>query len=242
MKPFTKTIIIVAGVLVLAFVAFSVYVYVVGGSGVPTRDVQARRVEPDVSATPGEEDDPAPPVVYGVVPGRSEARFLIDEILRNTPNTVVGRTDQVDGSIALRRDPAYIEVGEFEINLRAIATDDEMRDRTIRGMILETNKDEFEFSTFQPTSLEGVPDVIAVNSSVDLKLTGDLTVRDVTRSVTFDMTITVSSENEIRGSATTSFTWDEFEITIPYVGGNSIVSAVDDTVRIELEFVATAEE
>lgn len=237
---------LVVGTLVAVFAVFSLYVYITGGSGEATREVQARRVQPQAAESAesaesaGDEGSPAvaPPTVYAAVPGMSEARFLIDEILRGSPNTVVGRTDQVDGSIALRRDPAFVEIGEFEINLRTIATDDEMRDRTIRSMILETNRDEYEFSSFVPARVEGVPATISSGDTVDLQVTGDLTVRDVTRSVTFAMEITLVSEEEIHGSARTSFTWDEFEISIPYVGGNSIVSAVDDTVIIEFDFVA----
>ncbi|TVR67705.1 MAG: YceI family protein [Spirochaetaceae bacterium] len=250
MSVIKKTVIAVLGVVVIAFAAVSIYIYVAGGSGEATREVQARRVEPrqeEADDRTGREDDsdpqqpqPAPPRVYAAVPGRSEARFLIDEVLRGSPNTVTGRTDQVDGSLAVRLDPALIEIGEFEINLRTIATDDEMRDRTIRSMILETNRDEYEFSTFVPTSIEGVPETIELGATVNVQVKGDLTVRDVTRSVSFEMAIVLESEDEVRGSAGTSFTWDEFEISIPYVGGNSIVSAVDDTVRIEMDFLARA--
>lgn len=240
-------------VFIVAFVALSAYIYVTGGSGEASREVQARRVEPDrrtdeegvregLPEDDQQEPEQSPFIVYGAVAGQSEARFLIDEVLRGEPKTVVGRTDQVDGSIAVRREPARIEIGEFEINLRTIATDDEMRDRTIRGMILETNRDEFEFSTFVPTAVTGVPGTLAPGSSVELTVTGDLTVRDVTRSVDFDMTLRLLSEDRIEGFATTRFTWDEFEITIPYVGGDSIVNAVDDWVVIEMEFVALAEE
>ena len=249
---------LVGGVLaavVVAFIALSAYIYVVGGSGEASREVQARRVEPDrqvgAESTPEgsqeyglEESQQVQSryIVYGAVAGQSEARFLIDEVLRGEPKTVVGRTDQIDGSIAVQFEPGRVEIGEFEINLRTIATDDEMRDRTIRGMILETNRDEFEFSTFVPTAVSGVPQTLTAGSSVDLIVTGDLTVRDVTRSVDFEMTLRVLSERRLEGFATTRFTWDEFEITIPYVGGDSIVNAVDDWVVIEMEFVALAEE
>lgn len=240
-----KSIFVVAGVLVLLFGVVSVYIYFAGGSGEATREVQARRVEPREPEPAGEttgegETAPPPPVIYAAVPGRSEARFLIDEVLRGSPTTVRGVTDQIDGSLALRRDPPYLDIGEFEINLRTIATDDEMRDRTIRAMILETNRDEFEFSTFVPLEIRDTPDVIRVGEPFQVEVTGDLTVRDVTRRITFDMELQVQSDDEVTGFATTSFTWDEFDITIPYVGGNSIVSAVDDVVRIEMEFVATA--
>jgi polyisoprenoid-binding protein YceI len=248
---------LVGGVLAavaVAFIVLSAYIYVTGGSGEASRAVQARRVEPDrqvgaesapESSPDGglEESQPEPTgyIIYEAVAGRSEARFLIDEVLRGEPKTVVGRTDQVDGSIAVQFEPARVEIGEFEINLRTIATDDEMRDRTIRGMILETNRDEFEFSTFVPTAVSGVPDTLSPGSSMDLTVTGDLTVRNVTRSVDFEMMLQIRSKEQLEGFATTRFTWEEFEITIPYVGGDSIVNAVDDWVVIEMKFVALAD-
>lgn len=221
---------IVLGFLALGFIGFFGYIWFSGGTGAPSRAAEAEQVAP-------EEPDS---VVYAAVSGESEARFIIEEVLRGRPNTVVGVTDQVDGSIALQFRPADIQIGQFVINVRTVRTDDEVRDRTIRSLILESSKDEFEFSTFQPTSIAEIPESIEVGDTVDLEVTGDLTVRDVTREVLFDMTLEVSSREEIRGSASTTITWDNFDITIPYVGGDSIVASVGDEVRLELEFLARA--
>lgn len=219
-------------VLVIAGGGFFAYIWISGGSGEASAAAQAERIE---SQEPEQ-------VVYEVVDARSEARFIIEEVLRGEPNTVVGRTDQIDGSIAVQFDPAMVEIGQFVINVRTIRTDDEVRDRTIRTLILESNKDEFEFSTFNPTAVAGVPEVIEVGDRLDLDVTGDLTVRDVTSEVTFDMTLTVQSEEEITGTASTTILWEDFDITIPYVGGNSIVASVSDEVGLELEFAAGARE
>ncbi len=216
------------GIVIVAFVAFSLYVFFAGGSGEPTRAVAAERVEP---AEPHS-------VVYSAVSGLSEARFVIDEVLRGRDMTVVGVTDQVDGSVAVGFEPPGVEIGPFEINLRAVATDDEMRDRTIRSMILQTNRDEYEFALFQPTVVSGIPETISPGTVMDLEVTGELTIRDVTREVVFSLTLHITSEEEIRGEAQTVIAYRDFEIEIPYVGGNSIVESVADTVRLELEFVA----
>ncbi len=193
-----------------------------------------------MAARPVQPEDTEEPewIAYDVDISRSEARFLIDEVLRGSPNTVVGTTDQIDGSVAVRYDQPAIEIGEFEINVRTIRTDDEMRDRSIRTLILESNNDEYEFSTFRPTEITGVPDQIGTGDEISLTATGDLTVRDVTRTVSFDLSLQLTSEEEISGYGSTTITWDNFDITIPYVGGNSIVSAVDDKVILEIEFVA----
>lgn len=184
------------------------------------------------------EPQQAEAVVYEAVSGQSEARFIIEEVLRGEPNTVVGVTDQLDGSVSIQFEPPEVEIGQFVINVRTVQTDDEVRDRTIRSLILESNKDEFEFSTFEPTSIDGVPDSLSVGDTVNIEVTGDLTVRDVTKAVVFDMSIEISSREQIRGTASTTITWDNFDITIPYVGGDSIVASVGDEVRLELDFLA----
>jgi polyisoprenoid-binding protein YceI len=220
----------VLGVVGVVVVGSFAYIWFSGGSAEPSRETEADRVEPQQAES----------VVYEAVSGQSEARFIIEEVLRGEPNTVVGVTDQVDGSVSIQFEEPDVEIGQFVINVRTVQTDDEVRDRTIRSLILESNKDEFEFSTFEPTSIAGIPDSIAVGDSLDLEVTGDLTVRDVTRPVVFDMTLEVSSREEILGTANTAITWDDFDITIPYVGGDSIVASVGDEVRLELEFVAEA--
>jgi polyisoprenoid-binding protein YceI len=217
------------GVIILAGAGFFAYIWLSGGTGEPSREVEALQVEPSEPEM----------VAYDVVLERSEVRFIIEEVLRGEQNTVVGTTDQIDGSFAISLDPAAMEIGEFVINVRSIRTDDEVRDRTIRTLILESARDEFEFASFQPTGIAGLPDSISVGDSLSLDVTGDLTVRDVTTETTFAMMFEIRSEDEITGSARSTITWDELDITIPYVGGNSIVASVADELDLEMEFVAT---
>ncbi len=218
--------------VVVAGIGFFAYVWFSGGTGEPSREAEAAAVEPASADS----------VAYDVIRDESQARFVIDEVLRGQPNTVVGTTNQIAGSVAIQTQPGAVEIGEFVINVRSIRTDDEVRDRTIRSMILESNRDEFEFSSFRPTSVAGVPDTIAVGDTLDLAVTGDLTVRDVTTETTFDMTIRVDSADRISGLATTTVTWAELDITIPYVGGDSIVASVAESLDLELEFAARRRE
>lgn len=225
-----RVILIVFGVVVVAGAGFFAYIWLSGGTGEPSREVEAVEVEPQEPES----------IAYDVDLERSQARFVIEEVLRGEPNTVVGVTNQIDGSIAVQLDPGAVEIGEFVINVRSIQTDDEVRDRTIRTLILESNRDEFEFASFRPTGVTGVPTAIEIGDSLDLQVAGELTVRDVTTSTTFDMTIDVQSRSQISGTATSTITWEELDITIPYVGGNSIVASVADSLDLEMDFVADA--
>ncbi len=225
-----KVLLVIFVVIFVGVLGFLGYIWFSGGSGEASRDVEAEAVDRVRVESH----------VYDVDLEQSEARFIIGEVLRGQPNTVVGSTNQIDGSFVIDLDPAQVEIGEFVINVRTIATDDEVRDRTIRTLILESNRDEFEFASFRPTRIVGTPETIAFGDTITLGVTGELTVRDVTTVTSFDMVLIVVSEQQITGNATTTITWQELDITIPYVGGNSIVASVEEELDLELEFVAPA--
>ncbi len=250
-----KILYVVAGIVVVAVVAavgFRVYIGVRAGDGEITREVDAERSFGD---NENGEDSPGT-VQYGVTSGddgSSEAQFLIGEVIFGEENLVEGTTRQLDGSFLVDYEENTVDVGQFEINVRDITTrsldvdiedqgwTDGERDTVIRAEILESGQDEFEFTTFDPTGVSGVPDSIAVGDTFDIVITGDLTIRDVTRSVDFDMELSLDSDDEISGTASTIVDLDNFEITIPYVGGGSDVASVDDEVELRLEFTAEEE-
>ena len=90
---------------------------------------------------------------------------------------------------------------------------------------------------FLPTALNGLPDTIAFGTPFDLTIDGDLTLKNTTRPVTFTATITPISAERIEGLATLIIDYaEDFGITIPMLP--PIVASVEDTVRLEIEFVA----
>jgi polyisoprenoid-binding protein YceI len=176
------------------------------------------------------------PAIFEIVQAESEARFLIDEVLRGSPVRVVGVTDQVAAQIAIDpANPGATQLGQIVVNARTLATDNEFRNRALRNQILDTNT--YEFVTFQPAELAGLPDAVTVGQPFSFQVVGDLTVKDVTQSVTFDVTVTPVSETRIEGLATTTFPYRDFGVRIPEVPS---VDLVADDVMLELEFVAVA--
>jgi polyisoprenoid-binding protein YceI len=173
---------------------------------------------------------------YEIVPDGSEVRFVIDEELRGAPKTVIGTTDQVAGQIALDpQDLDAAQVGTIVINARTFATDSGQRDRAIQNFVLKTA--EHEYITFAPTQLVGLPDRGTVGQALPLQVVGNLTISGVTREVTFDATVRPESPERLEGSATTTISRADWGITIPQVPG---VANVSDSVRLEMDFVATA--
>jgi polyisoprenoid-binding protein YceI len=176
----------------------------------------------------------AAPVIFEIIPEQSEARFIIDEVLNGAPTTVVGATNQVAGQIAVdSATPTNTQLGVIQINARTLATDNNMRNRAISNRILFT--DQYEYITFTPAAVTGMPATITVGQAIPVQISGDLTVLDTTLPVTFEAQITPVSETQLQGSASAVIRYADFGINIPQVPS---VTGVEDEVTLQIDFVA----
>jgi polyisoprenoid-binding protein YceI len=195
-------------------------------------------VIPTIETTPEATSQPASTgTLFRIVPDESQVRFILTEQLLGQPKTVVGTTNQVAGDIFIDlQTPANSRVGQIHINVRTLTTDNENRNQSLRSRILQSTNPDYEFSDFTPTAITGLPDKIEIGQQVAFKITGDLKVRDVTQSVTFDVTATLTAEDRLQGTAGVNVTRDQFNLTIPSAPG---VVNVSNDVRLEIDFVAT---
>lgn len=174
------------------------------------------------------------PILAQIVSKESEVRFIIDEVLNNTPKTVVGTTNQVAGELSVDPgNPSASQVGVIQVNARTLATDNDFRNRAIKNRILMT--DQYEFISFKPTQLTGLPNSVTMGQSYTFQMVGDLTIRDTTKPVTFEVTVTPESHQRLTGKATASIAYADFGLTIPQV---QQVASVAENVRLEIDFVA----
>jgi polyisoprenoid-binding protein YceI len=175
-------------------------------------------------------------VVLEILPEESEVRFILSELLRGQPTTVVGVTDQVAGQIAVNpNDLSTAQVGVIQVNARDLATDSNMRNQAIRNRILHT--DNYEFITFTPTEIMGLEGSAQPGDTFTFQLAGDLTIRDVTQPVVFEVTATVDDMNRLSGTAVTTVQRSDYNLAIPNVPQ---VADVSEEVQVELDFVAAA--
>ena len=181
----------------------------------------------------------APLVVFNIAPDQSEVRFITHEVLQGSPNTVTGRTDQIAGQIGVDfSSPQASQVGEIRIDARTLVTDNEFRNRAIRGQILQSAQDQYEFISFKPTQVDGLPTSLTAGEPVQFQVTGDLTIRDITKPVIFTVTIASFSQTQLEGSASGTVQRSDYGLEIPSVPG---VANVDEAVQLEIDFVATAQ-
>lgn len=174
--------------------------------------------------------------VFTIDSAASEVRFQLDEDLRGERKTVIGTTDQVAGQLSLNlADLSQTEVGIIQINARTLLTDNNFRNRAIQNEILDTGQ--FEFITFTPTGVEGLPATAAVGDTVTFTLTGDLTIRDITLPATFTVEATAVSDTQITGSATAIVNRVDYDLQIPSVPN---VANVEEDVELYIDFTANA--
>lgn len=174
--------------------------------------------------------------VYTIDPAGSQVRFELDEDLRGQRITVVGLTDQVAGQLSL--DPADLsqtQAGIIQINARTLLTDNNFRNRAIQNEILETGA--WEFITFTPTAIDGLPASATIGEPVTFTISGDLTIRDVTLPATFTIEATAVSDSQLVGSASTVINRNDFGLRIPSVPN---VANVEEEVELYIDFTANA--
>ena len=172
-------------------------------------------------------------IQFVIVPESSEARYRVTEQLVNVslPNDAIGRTQEINGALVLNADGTIVpEQSRFEVDLSTLQSDESRRDNFLRQNTLGTG--EFPLAVFVPTQATGIPAELPESGEVSFQLTGDLTIRDVTREVVWDVTGKLEGD-VLTGQAATSFTFEDFNLTQPRV---SMVLSVEDTIRLEMDF------
>ncbi len=176
----------------------------------------------------------ATPVDYVLDPTASQASFLIGENLLGRENTAVGTTNVVTGGVSIDGDdPSALAFQVFTVDVSTLTTDDRMRDGQIRNNILQTNRAGNATVTFAPASVAGLELPLVAGTTQTVQLTGELTVKGVTRTVVFDLDLEVVSDGDLRGTASTVVQLTDFDISVPRV---PLVARVDEDVRLVLDF------
>jgi polyisoprenoid-binding protein YceI len=250
----SKQIFISIGIIILV-VVIGAAVYVLRPTAEASQPIEAQPVqvqdstaeesqseeasETEGASAAGDEASAQPePIIFSIVQAESQARFTLDELLRGAPKTVVGVTDQVAGEFSVDfENPANSQVGLIQVNARTLVTDSDFRNRAIKNEILDTG--EFEFISFQPTLISGLPESVAVGETITFEVEGELTIRDISNPVSFDVSISMASETTLNGYASTIVARADYDLQIPSVPN---VADVDEEVLVEIEFVASATE
>jgi len=167
-----------------------------------------------------------------IVPEQSEARYRVREQLAGVsfPTDAVGATKTFTGTIVGETDGTIVsDQSKFQVDLRTLKSDQNIRDNFLRRSTLET--DRYPYAVFVPTSAPGLPLKLPESGQFAFQLVGNLTIRDVTKPVTWDVKGKVDGDTAT-GTATTTFTFEYFNLTQPSVAR---VLSIEDNIRLELD-------
>jgi polyisoprenoid-binding protein YceI len=171
-----------------------------------------------------------------LVPGESSVSYEVGETLfnqNNRFNVAVGTTTQLSGKINIDpADPQNSSIGTIEVDISQFKSDSGRRDNTIRDRFLESSR--YPIATFVPNQIEGLPTSYSEGETLNFKVSGDLTVHEVTKPVTFDVQATLAN-NELQGTATTSILMSDFGVGPIEMAG---ILGTQDDVKITMQFVA----
>ena len=159
---------------------------------------------------------------------QSQVGYRVKEVIFAQAAEGVGRTSDVAGSLVI--DGTTVEEASFEVNLRTLKSDESQRDDQVQGRILDTAN--FPSATFEltdPIELETEP---AAGQVITKRATGDMTIRDTTKSVTFDLQAKYTGATiEIAGAIPIVFA--EWNIPNP----SNFVAATEDRGLVEFLLV-----
>lgn len=113
----------------------------------------------------------------------SQLGYRVKEVAFGQRKEAVGRTNQVTGTMTA--DGSTVTAVDLTVDMASVESDEDRRDNQFRGRIMDVaTHPTATFRLTQPLQLASVP---ADATPVDVKATGELTLRGTTKSVTFDL-------------------------------------------------------
>lgn len=188
-------------------------------------------------------DFPVPGQVYTfkVDPSQTQASYAVNEILFGNKRITTGTTNSVDGDfkLGLRDGKPFFDVNKLRVDLRTLKSDSGFRDRAIQSQWLESAK--YPYAEFVAKDVQGFPADPAAGKEAHFQVSGDMTIREITKPVTFDVTATAEGET-ISGTGTTLLFMKDFGFDPPDIAGRFTVSdGVTVTVKGVAKLDASAE-
>ncbi len=174
-------------------------------------------------------------VVYHIDASQSEAHYEVSETFfqGNRLNLAIGRTKGIAGDVLVDfANPANSQIGTIVIDVSQLTSDESRRDNFIRHNFLESSQ--YPQATFKPTKIEGLPASVKPGDQLTLKVTGDLTVKQTTKPVTFDVTLT-ANQDKLTGTATSQIALSDFGVGPIQIA----MLQTEDKAKLVFDFVAT---
>jgi len=186
------------------------------------------------AATAGSSAPESGAIHLNLVADGTQASYRVREQLasRDLPSDAVGVTTAVSGSVVINPDGTIVpDQSKFVVDLTGLTSDISMRDGFVQRNLLHTSQ--YPNAEFDLTSVSGLASPLPTSGALNFQATGNLTAHGVTKPATWAVTGQILSSTEMTGTATTSFTFEDYNISQPRV---PTVLSVVDKITLELDF------
>src|SRR3989339_253011 len=173
--------------------------------------------------------------VLNIVSAESKATYDINEVLKGKKTHVTGNSQALTGTVTVDPTSNKIVAGEVKLDATSFKTDIAARDGNVKTLILKADKPGNEFIVFTATSIEGMSESVLPDTDFPIKVTGNMTIAGVTKSVTFDGMAKLGTDQSVTIKAGTTLTYADFGLAIPDF---PFLANVDKTVKLSVELVA----
>ncbi len=202
----------------------------------PANSPTSGPTEPPAETQPQNPPQTSDLLELNIVPGESSVSYEVGETFfnqNNRFNLAVGKTTQISGKITIDpANPQNSSIGAIEVDISQLQSDSNRRDNTIRDRFLESRQ--YPIAIFVPSQIDGLPTSYTAGETLNFKVTGDLTVHDVTQPVSFDVQAALVN-NELQGTANTTILMSDFGVGPIELGG---ILGTEDEVKLEMQFIA----
>ncbi len=170
---------------------------------------------------------------YVLAASGNEVQYAVREELAgiNFPYDAVGKTSAVVGAIVLDAKGAIVPAqSHITIDVSTLKSDRANRDRYLKTKALET--DSYPKVEFVATGFHGFPATLPATGDFTFEMVGNLTVRTVTKPVTWQVTATATN-GELSGSAKTAFKFGYVGMEVPSA---FMVMQLEDNLKLQFNF------
>lgn len=166
----------------------------------------------------------------------SKAVVRVNEQLadRTLPNDAVLTSDKVTGGFTLNADGTFASGSKIAVDLNALSSDSRQRDGFIKDNTLQTRR--FPEAVFVPVRATGLTLPLAASGEMTFRIVGQMTIRGVTKELTFDVKATRSgSDLTATANVAPAFQFGTFGMDQPRVFS---VLSIKDEIRLEVQLLA----
>jgi polyisoprenoid-binding protein YceI len=170
---------------------------------------------------------------YVVTTTGNEARYFAREQLAGVsfPNDAIGVTKGISGAVVIDDAGKLVPSdSKIVVDVTQLKSDRDRRDGYVQRRTLETEK--YPNVTLVPKEITGLTAPLPDAGQATFQLLGDLTVKGVTRPTTWQVSARFRGDT-VSGTASTSFTFSDFQMDKPSV---PIVLSVKDTLHLQYDF------